>query len=307
MGRRGVSWGREAPPWDRGGYYAAVAEPRPRRLRAALLLVVAFIATVTGVIAGVRLLAANNTGPSGDLGLGIPCPPEARCEEIFPSQVRPSPVESGDPGGVGAGQTDAGQATGLPDPGGSGRDDPGGRGNPAATPPAGDPPTVVPSPTDAGRTPSRTPKPSPTVTAKGAGGQERAPAGTPPATTRPPAKPPAKAPDPAPTRTEARRPAPKKAVVKFTVLRRVNGQYAAEVAVGNEGGGDLNGWEITIPIGGRAFAVDGARARQVGDTLVLSSAELLPPGGAFAVTIAARGDPFAPDFCRLRGGSCRVL
>ena len=76
--------------------------------------------------------------------------------------------------------------------------------------------------------------------------------------------------------------------MRFTVLHEANGRYTAEIAIGNEGRGDLAGWEISIPIEGRAFAVDGARAFQRGRTLVLGSADLIPSGGGVAVTIAVR-------------------
>lgn len=313
MGRHGDPYG-ETPPWDRGGYPAVAEVPRPRRLRAALLLAVAFVATVTGVIAGVRLLAASQTGAASPAGLGLPCPPNAGCEALFPSEASPSAVETGGPipeptatGRAGAGGSGAGQDAGSS---GSGRSDSGtaGAGQPTATPPSADPPTVVPSPR-VSRTPvvSLSPKPSPTARARDDAGVTRArpsPSTPPPVTRKPTQAPPE---DPATARAERAAPAPKKAVVKFTVIRRVNGRYAAEIAIGNEGRGDLKGWEISLPIEGRAFAVDGAAARQHGDILVIRSDELLPPGGGVAVTIAVRGDSIDPGFCRLRGGSCRVL
>ena len=314
MGRHGDPYYGETPPWGGGGYPAAAEEPRPRRLRAALLLAVAFVATVTGVIAGVRLLAASQTGAASPAGLGLPCPPNAGCEALFPSEASPSAVETGGPipvptatdqagGGSGTGQ-DAGSS-------GGGRSDSGtaGAGQPTVTPPSADPPTVVPSPRASG-TPvvSLSPKPSPT-TARGRDdtgvARARPSPSTPPKVTRKPTQAPPE--DPPTARAERAEPAPKKAVVKFTVIQRVNGRYAAEIAIGNEGRGDLNGWEISLPIQGRAFAVDGAAARQQGGILVIRSDELLPPGGGVAVTVAVRGDAIDPGFCRLRGGSCRVL
>jgi len=307
MGRHGDPYG-EAPPWDRGEYPADAEVPRPRRLRAALLLAVAFVATVTGVIAGVRLLAASQTGAASPAGLGLPCPPGAGCEALFPSEVKPSATQTGGPAAVPTARPSAGRPdAGGPSNGQAGSD------RPTVTPPTADPPTVVPSPR-ASRTPvvSLSPKPSPT--GRGEAGVERArPSVSAPPTvvktaTQAPPRVRTEAPrDPESARSERAVAAPRQAVVKFTVIRQARGRYAAEIAIGNEGRGDLRGWEISLPIDGRALAVDGAAARQLGDLLVISSDELLPPGGGVAVTIAVQGDTISPDFCRLRGGSCRVL
>ncbi len=283
MGRHGLPWEREAPTWG-GGYPATAYDRRPRRLRAALLLAVAFVATVTGVIAAVRLMAGAEVGAASELGLGPPCPAGVQCDPLFPQESAPgggpSADASGDPG---AGPTD------IPTLGPDGSGDPGDGG------PSGDPPTAVPSPS-VSRTgkasPKPSPKPSPTKKAGANATNEETPRAVPSASPKAVAKP-------------ADR--PRRAVVKFTVTRVVNGRYSAEIAVGNEGRGDLTGWVISLPIGGRAFAVDGADADQQGGTLVLSSRDFIPSGGGVAITVAVRGAPITPDSCRLEGGRCRNL
>jgi hypothetical protein len=270
MGRHGLPWSREAPTWGQGGYPASSWDRRPRRLRAALLLGIAFVATVVGVIAAVRLMAGANTGAAGELGLG---------PSVFPAP--PAISGEADPGADGP--------TGIPTLGSDPSGDPGDGG------PSGDPPTAVPSPS-AGRTGKASPSPSPTKnTGANATNVRKSPPPqqTPRATPSAPPKPPADK--------------PRRAVVKFTVTRVVNGRYSAEIAIGNEGRGDLTGWVISLPIGGRAFAVDGAQAVQRGGTLVLSSQDLIPSGGGVAVTVAVNGAPITPDFCELKGGRCRVL
>ena len=47
MGRHGDPYG-EAPPWDRGEYPADAEVPRPRRLRAALLLAAFLLLGLSG-------------------------------------------------------------------------------------------------------------------------------------------------------------------------------------------------------------------------------------------------------------------
>lgn len=293
MGRHGLPRGGEAPRWDRGGH-PAIADRPPRRLRAALLLVVAFFAAGTAVVAGVRLLAAGQTGAATEAGIGLPCPPGSDCAALFPPSATPSAVGTGGP------------ATGRATPGPEATRPAAGR--PETGPPTAGPPTAVPRPS-VSRTPKASPSPSrpprPSATATGGADPEATPRPSPPPTT---AGPPTDAPRTAePARPRPKPPAPKKAVVRFTVLHEANGRYTAEIAIGNEGRGDLAGWEISIPIEGRAFAVDGARAFQRGRTLVLGSADLIPSGGGVAVTIAVRGEPIPPDFCRLRGGGCRLL
>ena len=310
MGRSGDPWEGGAPSWDQGPYRSWGREPdrpvathRPRRLRAALLLATAFVATVTGVISGVRLIAAASqpSGTPADLGDVPPCPPNSDCAALFPPRVTPTTAAtptaepSGEPTGA------------VGDPGGTPT------GNPATdapdtAAPSAEPPARVPSPR-AGRTASArpAPKPSPTASVADPGVRLRpSPAPTVPRAMSPAPRP--TEPDPAPEEPpRAERDGPSKAVVKFIVTSERYGRYSAEIAIGNEGHGDLDGWEITLPIDGRVVAVEGARAVQRGDTLVLRSAEFVPSGGGVAVRIAVRGEPVAPGFCRLRGGDCRLL
>lgn len=298
MGRSGVPWEGDTPYWSQGPYryrrqgtYAPLTTTvphRPRRLRATLLLVTAFVATVTAVISGVRLVADLNrpAGAPSDLGDVPPCPPNSGCSALFPPRATPAgtgtPVPTGEP---------AGGASAAPS------------GSPTA-PDTAEPPTPVPSPRGSRTATARpSPKPSPTGTARDSGVRLRpSPSPTPPRTASPSPRP--TDPEPEPTRTE--RP-PLQAVVKFIVLGARDGRYSAEIAIGNDGSGDLDGWEISLPIDGRVLAVDGARAVRRGDTLVLRSAEPVPSGGGVAVRITVRGEPTEPEFCRLRGGSCRIL
>jgi len=304
MGRSGVPWEGGTPYWSQGPYpyrRQGTYEPltttvprRPRRLRATLLLVTAFVATVTAVISGVRVIADLNrpAGAPSDLGDVPPCPPSSDCAALFPPRATPTgtgtPVPTGEPTGEPTGGASA-APSGSPAPPGT-----------------AEPPTPVPSPSGS-RTATARPssKPSPTGTARDPGVRLRpSPSPTPPRTASPSPRPTDPEPEPEPTRTER---APLQAVVKFIVLGERDGRYSAEIAIGNDGSGDLNGWEISLPIDGRVLAVDGARAVRRGDTLVLRSAEVVPSGGGVAVRVVVRGEPVEPEFCLLRGGNCRIL
>jgi hypothetical protein len=161
--------------------------------------------------------------------------------------------------------------------------------------PSAQPPTAVPSPDASGAG-----KPSPARTS-------RREVVTVVETDKPGGKARKKTASPTPKNKPKAAAAPKRVVVKYTVLSKGSGQYTAQIAIGNNGDGDLKSLEIRLPIGGQVFAVDGARAVQQGQVLVLTSTDLLPSGGGVAVTIAANGTSVSPDSCSLTGGSCQVL
>jgi hypothetical protein len=310
MGRHGVPWRNDDHLLTQDPYadLDLLFEPRPRRTLGPILLGVAFVATVTAVIAGVHLLSGDrgdsggSGGSPGRLGLAPAC---------FSGTGCPSPGAAGRPTATHAAAAGLSplvqEPTAVPSP------------HPTATPHATrdggsggtiDPPRASSTPTSGPG--SAEPEPDQRISHKpashtsnsdgsGSGGTGSDRTGTDRAGS-------GKATS---ARTGTGRPgtsvAPKRAVVKYTVLDRRFEQYRAEIAIGNNGDGDLRGLRVELPISGRVISVTGARAEQRGTTLVLVSTELLPSGGGIGVEVVVNGESVAPGDCSLAGGSCDVL
>ncbi len=307
MGRHGVPWRNDDHLLTQDSYddLDLLTEPRPRRSLGPILLGIAFVATVTAVIAGVHLLSGGSDGSPQRLGVvpacftGTGCPSpgaaggltatRAAAAGLSPVVQDPTAVPSPHP-------TATPHATPTPHATRDGdSDDTADPLRASSTPASGtarstESDTSTSDAASEGSGPDRTGKTDRT----GKEGVDRA--GSNQAAT---------------ARAGTGRPgtsvSPKRAVVKYTVLERRFGQYRAEIAIGNNGDGDLRGLRVELPISGRVISVTGAEAEQRGTTLVLVSTELLPSGGGIGVEVVVNGESVAPADCSLAGGSCDVL
>ena len=93
-------------------------------------------------------------------------------------------------------------------------------------------------------------------------------------------------------------------LLRFTVTGAHDTGYRAELVV--RATRDLPGWTVTLRVGGRVTALDGAEWRQRGRTLTIRSAEPLAAGEERRIAFEAEGAPWPPTECALAGGECAV-